>query len=51
MTTSDRIPLIRARILLADGTEASLLEADQILQRTARVLRETHTCGIDVLKC
>lgn len=31
-TTYDRIPLIRARILLGSGTEACLVEASQILQ-------------------
>ena len=31
-TTYDRIPLIRARILLGDGSEVCLLEAEQILQ-------------------
>lgn len=29
---ADRIPVIRARILLADGAEASLREADQLLE-------------------
>ncbi len=32
INVADRIPVIRARILLADGTEASLREADQLLQ-------------------
>ena len=41
-TTSDRIPQIRARILLADGSEACLLEADQILRGLVEYYANGH---------
>ncbi len=41
-TTSDRIPLIRVRILLADRSEACLLEAGQILQGLLEFYANNH---------
>jgi LuxR family maltose regulon positive regulatory protein len=40
--TFDRIPLIRARILLAEASEACLLKAEQILQELLRFYSNSH---------
>ena len=41
-TTADRIPSIRARILLADGSDACLALADQSVQRLIKFYSSSH---------